>query len=175
MKGSQSHTFNGKREWPWRNSMQILLRIKTGRDWKPGRDKKQWFLWLTPKSYGFSSRPGKFYQWYAQFSPPELLHPPWTCLFNAEVNWNWKTSKVLIFSTRLKIPTKFHFRYVNLYQKTRKDSFSIFNIYILSRDSVRFRFVNMIIIILKNAFIFARTFRINFWKWISVLDFPIPI
>ena len=70
--------------------------------------------------------------------------------------------KVDIFSTRLKIPTKFQFRYVNLYQKTRKDFFSIFNIYFLSRDSARFRFVNMIIIILKNAFIFARTFRINF-------------
>ena len=83
--------------------------------------------------------------------------------------------KGYIFSTRLKIPTKFQFRYVNLYQKTRKHFFSIFNIYFLSRDSARFRFVNMIIIILKNAFIFARTFRINFWKWISVLDFPIPI
>ena len=83
--------------------------------------------------------------------------------------------KDYIFSTRLKIPTKFQFRYVNLYQNWRRGNSEKFNIYFLSRDSARFRFVNMIIIILKNAFIFARTFRINFWKWISVLDFPIPI
>ena len=81
--------------------------------------------------------------------------------------------KDYIFSTRLKILiiTKFQFRYVNLYQNWRRGNSGKFNIYFLSRDSARFRFVNMIIIILKNAFVFARAFRINFWKWISVLDF----